>query len=125
MPQFNLDPSVNDMSFSVPYVENGYTLSNLMKKINTTIRDGSYNNILNYNTDNSGVNFTSEEVSQDPSGTYAYINNENRFIFKLDIVKDISMGNYEIDLSGTIISNNLGRVNDNATNFGTLANTIC
>ena len=122
--QFSLDPSINDMSFSVPYVDNGYSLSNLMSTINTTIRDGSYNTVLNYNTDNSGVNFRSEEVSQDPSGTYAYIDNENRFNFKLDIVKDISMGNYEIDLSGTIIANNLGRINDNTTNFGTLASTM-
>ena len=63
IPQFSLDPSINDMSFSVPYVDNGYSLSNLMNTINTTMRDGSYNTVLNYNTDNSGVNFRSEEVS--------------------------------------------------------------
>ena len=119
-PQFQVDPSVNDLSFSVLYTDTGLSTSEFLKAVNTsvnTIVDNSIN--FQYDLSNEDIDFTSSEINQDPSGTYAYIDNTNRFNFKFDIVKDISMANYFIDLSGSIIADNIGE-----DKMGTLSQNV-
>lgn len=109
-PQYQVDPSINDLSFSILYTEDGYSASEFIEAINTSVKtivDNSIN--FQYDASNEDIDFTSDDVNQDPSGTYAYIDNTGRFNFKFDIIKDISMGNYFIDLSGSIIEDNIGK----------------
>ena len=88
-----------------------------MSALNNSVKNiPNSETLYNYNSDNESVNFNDVETTQDPSGTYAYINSTDRFNFKFDIAKDISSGNYEIDLSGSIIEDNIGKGLLGATN---------
>lgn len=107
-PAFQIDPSVNDLSFSTLYTDNGYTTTEFISAINNSIKNiPNSDTLYNYNSANESLDFN--EITQDPSGTYAYIDSNDRFNFKFDIVNDISSGNYEIDLSGSIIEDNIGK----------------
>ena len=109
-PAFQVDPSVNDLSFSVLYTNDGYTTTEFLSALNNSVKNiPNSETLYNYNSDNESLNFNDVETTQDPSGTYAYIDSTDRFNFKFDIVKDISFGNYEIDLSGSIIEDNIGK----------------
>ena len=104
IPQFIIpDSSINDISFGVLYTTTGYSKANFVKQINSTIASSKYSSQLNYNFDNSGIDFNTQ--SQDPSGTYAYVDTDNRFTFQFDVAKDISMTNYQIELSGMLLAN--------------------
>ena len=104
---FQVDPSVNDLSFSTLYTDNGYSTTEFISAINNSIKNLPNSSTFNYDIENESHNFN--EITQDPSGTYAYIDTNDRFNFKFEIVNDISSGNYEIDLSGSIIENNIGK----------------
>jgi hypothetical protein len=106
-PAFQIDPSVNDLSFSVLYTDSGYSTTEFLSAINNSIKNLPNSSTFNYDSKNESLNFN--EITQDPSGTYAYIDSTDRFNFNLDIAKDISSGNYEIDLSGSIIEDNIGK----------------
>lgn len=115
-PTFQLDPSVNDLSFSVLYTDSGYSTTEFISAINNSIKNLPNSSTFNYDNENESVNFNDVEITQDPSGTYAYIDSTDRFNFKFDILKDISSGNYEIDLSGSIIEDNIGKGHTEQTN---------
>ena len=104
---FQVDPSVNDLSFSVLYTESGYSTTEFLSAVNNSIKNLPNSSTFNYDIENESLDFN--EITQDPSGTYAYIDPNDRFNFKFDIVNDISSGNYEIDLSGSIIEDNIGK----------------
>jgi hypothetical protein len=113
-PAFQIDPSVNDLSFSVLYTDSGYSTTEFLSAINNSIKNLPNSSTFNYDSNNESLNFN--EITQDPSGTYAYIDSTDRFNFKFDIVKDISFNNYEIDLSGSIIEDNIGKGHTEQTN---------
>lgn len=104
---FQIDPSVNDLSFSVLYTDSGYNTIEFLSAVNNSIKNLPNSSTFNYDSENESLNFN--EITQDPSGTYAYIDINDRFNLKFDILKDISSGNYEIDLSGSIIEDNIGK----------------
>ncbi|MBI96214.1 hypothetical protein CL656_03630 [bacterium] len=104
---FQVDPSVNDLSFSTLYTDNGYSTTEFISAINNSIKNLPNSSTFNYDIENESHNFN--EITQDPSGTYAYIDTNDRFNFKFEIVNDISSGNYEIDLSGSIIEDDIGK----------------
>jgi hypothetical protein len=104
---FQVDPSVNDLSFSVLYTDSGYSTTEFLSAVNNSIKNLPNSSTFNYDIENESLDFN--EITQDPSGTYAYIDPNDRFNFKFDIVNDISSGNYEIDLSGSIIEDNIGK----------------
>lgn len=107
-PVFQVDPSVNDLSFSVLYNTSGYSTTEFLTVINNSIKNiPNSSTLYNYNISNELIDFAN--VNQDPSGTYAYIDTNTRFNLKFDISKDISSNNYEIDLSDSIIENNIGK----------------
>ena len=113
-PAFQLDPSVNDLSFSVLYTDSGYSTTEFISAINNSIKNLPNSSTFNYDSENESLNFN--EITQDPSGTYAYIDTNDRFNFNFDIVKDISFNNYEIDLNGSIIEDNIGKGHTEQTN---------
>ena len=113
-PAFQIDPSVNDLSFSVLYTDSGYSTTEFLSAVNNSIKNLPNSSTFNYDSENESLDFN--EITQDPSGTYAYIDPNERFNFKFDIVNDISSGNYEIDLSGSIIEDNIGKGHTEQTN---------
>ena len=113
-PAFQVDPSINDLSFSVLYTDIGYSTTEFISAINNSIKNLPNSSTFNYDSENESLNFN--EITQDPSGTYAYIDSTDRFNFKFDIVKDIQSTNYEIDLNGSIIEDNIGKGHTEQTN---------